>query len=64
MLGLGMIIIFILYFSEISVFALSVMAVSFLKRSNRFTVAVAAGAASAYIYYMWALVDFQFPFLH
>ena len=45
--------VFIPYFSPISVFGISGMAASFLKRSNRVTLAVSAGVTSAYIYCIW-----------
>ena len=46
-----MILHFLFYFAPISIFGISIMAVSFLKRSNRVTLAVSAGAASAYACY-------------
>ncbi len=47
---------FMFYFSAISVFGISGMAASFLKRSNRVTLAVSAGAAFAYVCGIWVLV--------
>ena len=45
---------FVFGFAGISIFGIFVMATSLLKRSNRFTFAVSAGAASAYVLYWWS----------
>ena len=51
--GAGVYILFLLFFSEISVFAISIMAASFLNRSKRFMLLVSAGVTSAYACYVW-----------
>ena len=54
----NIVIVFAFYFFEISAFGISVMAISFLKRSNCFTLLVSIGTALVLPYYFLTICLF------
>ena len=57
-MGPGAVVLFVLFLSGISVLGFSVIVVSLLERSNRFTLAVSAGVAFAYTCCLWIYMLF------